>query len=307
MFGTEKYKSKKYDIFVARDRIISFSLALLIIIPLIYLVYQAFLGKYWWSPIASIAGSFVIILLLVVLAASPLTISMHFDPGKKLILSEQVSGPIRVSDYSQDVVENPRIRLMGEGIEVQIIQPGGNDTETTWEISCFFTAFNEADRRIHLYDMHVRSYCLLTTLFPDYSMTLKGREKLTLSSDNSILHEGKTFDIDPGDNQPLSLSLQISRDPADEWTLAVFGIFTDFNEIQGSGAICFPVDCVFCFLHLPPHLSRDGRSETSVFFVNSSNICRYWEMYYLDPPWRRVMKIIDASLEEQLAGLRRHV
>jgi hypothetical protein len=261
-----------------------------------------FFTRYSWAkPVGGIAG-FVLLALLI---QTPYFIAMHFETGKSLVRAEPAARSLVVSDYSPVPVENPG--LIGGGRRNTSERDRAWRFEAKWEIKTFFTIFNDMSRPALLYDMHARSYCRWSELIPDISLTIKGRQEVTLGSENSILHEGKVFEIDGGDNMSFSLSLDVSRYPGNDWTMVVFGIFTDFHETDNRGAICVPVNCVFCFLNLPPHASNTKSPRIEAFHVNPTNIVQLWRRHYLDPAWRRVMKVIDTSLEMQLSSLRRHV
>ena len=298
VLNTEKYKQRKYDLAGFKSKIPVLALVIVVLCA------AALIPVGWVRGIAAVGG--IAVALFVIQGLYMLSVCLQ--SGKSMICCRPATGSAKKDGYDDTPIENPGIRIIGERIGVnEMDSPAIKDGTKTWEVKTYFTVYNQGLKTIRLFDMHARSYCLWYELVPDVSLTIKGRQEVSLSADNSILHERKVFEIEPGDCMAFTLAMEVSRDPDDGWTMAVFGVFADFHEPNGVGSICCPVDCVFCFLNLPANENASGRNQIDAFHVNKANIGRLWEQHYLNPPWRRVMKVLDASLEMQLTNLRRHV
>jgi hypothetical protein len=132
---------------------------------------------------------------------------------------------------SQDTTVAPPgedgISFVSEGVQLQVI------SDSRWELHVFFSVLNSSPRPAFVYDIHAEEYLQQTEGLQGNMSYL--RPYISLYQDNSILRDGKVYEVPPHGLLPVKLGLRISRSREPGPMLYVFGLFIDYHCSSAGG------------------------------------------------------------------------
>lgn len=172
--------------------------------------------------------------------------------------------PVSLSDVGGSAV------LPGNGQPQVSTAPGGplhfltegtyvEELETSrFRLHVRFTLYNDGPHTTYVYDLHTHLYAKDTLPGPQ---AVVEPCRVLIYQDNSILRDGKVYDVAPGVPCLFDVALEVTRTDDDGYIRCVFGLFVDVHQSGEAGPRKFrmPSDAIYVFYNPPPRLFKRTR------------------------------------------------
>jgi hypothetical protein len=168
-------------------------------------------------------------------------------PGTEIQKIDQPPIPKSTSEVKPTTRKD--LLFVTDGVGFKKIHPGA------WSLSVYFSVYNVSPIPLTIFDLHAHVYGQSTS--PMKRATIDYREKIELLQTNSIVANGKTYPLAPGENMPMELVTQVSTStgmgndlaPQDVLLSIIFGLFVDYRILENGAllAIRIPSDSVYYF------------------------------------------------------------